>query len=550
MSIPSQLPQLVTAARAGALQALALQAGQVVEGKVLGAASNGGTQVEIKGQLLNLLLPVATKPGTMIQFEVQGSGAQAKLAMHAPAGVVPTPVLAAAAPAQGATVVQVSAQAATPMPAPGAAIAAPQQGAPAASAVAASVAGSVAPTPQAAVAQPQPPIAPTIASVPQAAAPAGQTTAAVPAPALPGAPAGMPPAVPVAAAQRAAGRPQGAVFYPTTSVARTTPVAANPAPVGGAPGMAAPPTAAPSVAATPQAALAQMVQAALPRQHSVAALNATVAAVLGKVPLPEPVVRAARQVLAGQLDLGTAKLEGATLQRAVLRSGVFQEASLARGTPVAAADAKTALLALRQTLTTWLGGQQAPVQAAAQVAPPLRGSVPRARAGEAPAAVDPAAAPEEAGRQLLARTEAALSRLRLHQHASLPDPSGRQSADWSMDLPVLVAGHQTVMQLQIHRDAPDEGKDVVERGWQMRFALNLPGLGEVGAQVSLRGGATGVMLWASEPETAAALEADLGDLREGLAATGLRPGAVIVRQGAPPEPRRPAAEHHLVDATR
>ena len=328
------------------------------------------------------------------------------------------------------------------------------------------------------------------------------------------------------------------------------PTVATPPAAAVAPLAAAAPSA-PALPMTPQAALAQMVQAALPRQDSVAALNATVTAVLGKVPLPEPVVRAARQVLAGQIDLGTVKLEGATLQRAVLRSGVFQEANLVRGgTPVATADTKTALLALRQTLSAWLDGQPAPVPAAAQAAPPLRGGIPRARGGDAPPNVDPAAAPEEVGRQLLERTEAALSRLRLHQHASLPDPTGRQTADWSMDLPVLVGGHQTLMQLQIHRDAPGEGQQATERGWQMRFALNLPGFGEVGAQVSLRGGATGVMLWASEPETAAALEADIAELRDGLAAAGLRAGAVIVRHGAPPEPPRPAGEHHLVDAMR
>jgi hypothetical protein len=177
--------------------------------------------------------------------------------------------------------------------------------------------------------------------------------------------------------------------------------------------------------------------------------------------------------------------------------------------------------------------------------PPLKGITPRARAPEAPP-LDPKAAPEEVGRQLLERTESALSRVRLHQHASLPDAPGRP-ADWSMDLPVMVGTHQTLLHLQIHRDQQGDGEAAPDRGWQMRFAINLPGLGEVGAQVSLRGQATGVMLWASEPQTSAALEAEVPMLRDMLAAS-LTPGAIIVRHGEPPAPAPVSTTGHFVDA--
>ena len=61
------------------------------------------------------------------------------------------------------------------------------------------------------------------------------------------------------------------------------------------------------------------------------------------------------------------------------------------------------------------------------------------------------------------------------------------------------------------------------------------------------GGATGVMLWATERETSEALESDLGALRQTLAATGLRAGAVIVRHGEPPM-QAAAASGHFLDA--
>ena len=63
MSISSQLPQVVVAARSGALQALALQAGQTLEGTVIGPAPNGGTQVQISGQMLNLVVWVKSNAG-------------------------------------------------------------------------------------------------------------------------------------------------------------------------------------------------------------------------------------------------------------------------------------------------------------------------------------------------------------------------------------------------------------------------------------------------------------------------------------------------------
>ena len=234
----------------------------------------------------------------------------------------------------------------------------------------------------------------------------------------------------------------------------------------------------------------------------------------------------------GRLTIEAAKLNGAGLKEAVLNSGVFEEALLAQGQlPTGQPSQKSSLLQLRQALTNWLGPQPL-LTPAGQIAPPIRGQDPRARSSEAPP-IDPEAEPREIGKHLLERTESSLSRLRLHQNASLPDPAVKTAADWSMDLPVLVGTQHTVLHMSIHRDPEQQDQTRAERGWQMRFALSLPQLGEAGAQVSLRGGTTGVMLWASERQTSEALEAHVMALRQTLAELGLRPGAVIVRHGEP-----------------
>lgn len=530
MSIPSQFPAVVATARNNALQALALQPGQVIEGKVLGPAPGGGTQVQIGEQVLNLALPVSAKPGTVLQFEVQTATAgQVRLVIQPqlaqPGSGVVQPVPQAVLPPS--TEIFVS-QAALAVPAGAAPIATGAQP------------GAVSP----------PQVAGTPLPVTQAGAVAGTPTAPVAAAAPLAQGAGQ--AVPlvtgyvqtgavVAAPQLAAGAPI-AVTAPLAAVP-TAAVGGNAVPQPGGSVAPAVQTAVP-VPATPQAALTQMVQTAVQRQDSAATLMTALTAIVGKVALPEQVMRAAQQVLAGRVSLESGGLDGAKLQQAVLRSGVFLEAGLARGTGPVAGDMKGSLLALRQTLVNWLG-QQAPISQAAIVPPPLPGSQPRARQATAGMA-NPPTAPEEAGKMLLDRTEATLARVRLHQSAGLPDPAGKVRPDISLDLPVLIGNYQTLLHLQVSRDGQSNAEHAEERGWQMRFAINMPELGEVGAQVSLRGGATGVMLWASEPETAEALQGELSDLKLALGEAGLKLGAVLVRRGEPAEPA--ARPGHFVDA--
>ena len=515
MVIPSELPQALAAARASALQALGLKAGQVLDAKVIGPAPNGGTQVQVNGQLLNLVLPTLLAAGTPLRLEVQGSGAQLQLAMQVPGATPP------ANPAPMAM---------TPDD-----VGLPQM---AAAQTAQSASSQSLPSTLPAGAPPVPATALPAAAVP----PTGPAAAALPG-AAPAAPAGGQ-AVATAAAPMASAMPAASVAPELAAPLAQAAYRAAPAAVTPSSAIAAEP----ALPNSPQAALSQMVHQEVQRQDTMQALTTALTAIAGRVALPEPVLRAAQAVLAGQVPLSEGALDGAGLQKAVQNSGLFQEAGLAKGTvPSPQTDMKSALLGLRQNLTAWLG-QMATLIPAAAIAPPLRGGVPRARGAEAPP-IDPVAAPEEIGKHMLDHTDAALGRLRLHQHASLPDQASAQApADWSLDLPVLIGQQQSILHLQIHRDAQHQSEAEGERGWQMRFAMALPALGEVGAQVSLRGVATGVMLWAEEPATAAALDSELPSLREALAGIGLQAGSIFVRQGAPLQ-LTPAPSGHFVDSS-
>lgn len=493
------------------LRALALAPGQTVEGRVLGQGQGGSTLVQIGRQAMSLTLPAALPVGSLLTLGVQQGEGRLRLALidsRPPASVTPQQL-----PATSVEISQRPAIQQGPL----------TYGPPAG--VASAGAGVVAP--------------PTGATGLAAgiAAPVAASTAA-PAPAtLAGGPIIAPPSAAVAPSGPALQR-QGAAPYGMTGLA------ANPT--------GSPPSAVSTQGTLPgpqAAALAQMVQQALPGQSSIGALTGMLAAAVGRAGLPEPVLKAARQILDNQLTARDGKIDAGALKSALRNSGIFQEATLAQGSPAAAgADTKSGLLALRQGLGQWLGGQ-AQIAQIAQIPPPLRHVLPRARLAEAPLPDLPEEA-EDLGRLLLERTEGALSRLRLHQHASLPEAQRGSESQWNMDLPIVVGQHQAVLQLQIHHDGGGDANRPEDRGWQVRFATNLPDLGEVGAQVSLRGQTTGIMLWADREDTAMAFSENIEALRASLESAGLKPGALVVRHGAPGEAHAPTATGHFVDETR
>ncbi|HTN64534.1 MAG TPA: flagellar hook-length control protein FliK [Devosia sp.] len=544
MAISSQLPpQLALAIRQGALQTLALQAGQVVEAKVLGATPNGVTQLQIGQQTLNVTLPTQMPAGTLLSLLAQGSGSQQKLVLvqaqaggSPPAQIIPQALTAPQAPIPSGMVAQ---RPAMVLPVPSTVV--QSLGLQAGQRVEARVLG---PGPNGAVQVrigrqmlavnlPTPPPAGTVLPL-QVQGNGAQQVLVL-----------LPPATQTGRVQANA----GAVSQPPVNLGTpSTAPTATPQAIGSAqaqPGSSPPGAPRPS---PPQAALTEMVQAAVQRQDSVSNLITVLAATLGKVPLPQPVMQAAQQVLAANVPL-TAAMDGAALQKAMAASGIFQEAALGQGTPeLARSDLKTGLLTLRNVLVSWLGQAAAIAAPLGPLPPPVRGALLRAKPGGT-GPLDMPDTPIEAGKLLLERTEGSLARLRLHQHASLPDQAvARAPADWSMDIPVLIGGYQSVLQLQIHRDEAGASQQAAERGWQIRFAMDLPVLGEVGAQVGLRGGTTSVRLWASDAQTAQDFEQAVPELVQGLAAAGLRPGIIVVR--ADDSLPNPPATGHFVDALR
>lgn len=508
---------------------------------------------------------------------------------HPPAAQAsqPAPVTALAAPPVtiGQTAVTPVPAASPPLPAPPSVMSNP----PAQQAPPSSAPAPPAPLPTASpTALSAPPVAANVAPAPAGpavvpAAPAASGAARVPAPVpappstLPAVPAGAP-ALTTPAVQQAAATPTTPAASPTpqaSTPSAPSPVPANPQPAPTpqptgsllvaqaapraplnpaqlprtaalqaqpAPSPSAPSPAAPAPVqqpATPAAALAQMVPSALARQASPAPLLSALAVVVANpAGLPEPVMRAARQVLAQQTVIAE-KLTGEQLQQAVARSGVFLEATLARGLPVPA-DAKAALLALKAAIGSFLGATPGATVPAEQAPPPVRGAPPRVAGFELPVLPD---APRDVAHLLHTHTDGALARIKLLQLASLPDVDGVRPAppELRVELPFLLGSELVMAQLQVMQDGGRRQANG-KRGWTMRFALNSAATGEVGAEIGLLGSDVNVALWAADPDMAAELARTLPELEQALAGLGLTPGAIRCRGGVPQSAAQPSGQ--------
>ncbi len=293
--------------------------------------------------------------------------------------------------------------------------------------------------------------------------------------------------------------------------------------------------------------------------------------------MPNAILQVAAQMLG--LRFGGDGQPGAEgLKNAVGKSGLFQEkalaalatagtkgAAMAAGTvPSTSGDLKSSLLSLKTLLQVFLGadaGDEASLQALLagkagghRPSAPRRGALPEGQRPASPT-LDPSAGGAEkalaAGRQLLGQTEAALSRLRLTQFASLSDGkdasvhrSGPATPQIMVDIPIALGRETAVAQFTVERDGGSGAEADTQAAWRVRFAVDMEPLGPVRALIAMRGENVDVQLWAERPETVSLFADHASDLRDGLKRAEFQIDDVRFWTGKPPEARRSGA---LVD---
>lgn len=185
--------------------------------------------------------------------------------------------------------------------------------------------------------------------------------------------------------------------------------------------------------------------------------------------------------------------------------------------------------------------------------PPLRGALPTAQPMAQPS-LPANASMSAAVHKLLGDTDAALARQTLLQVASLPDRADmasprldQASPRWSFEIPFAVPAGTAMAQFEISRDGGNDTEaEAAQRVWRARFSLDIEPAGPVHALVSLTGDKTSVRMWAERPTTALQLQAGTAQLTQALVRANLRPGDIVVREGAPVQ-AAPAAAGHFLD---
>lgn len=182
----------------------------------------------------------------------------------------------------------------------------------------------------------------------------------------------------------------------------------------------------------------------------------------------------------------------------------------------------------------------APTSPSPPLAPPLPGAVPTAQA-PVQATLDLLNRLGHLRLDLLQQTEAALARVHLNQLASQPRESDHRLVEWLFDLPLRRGDAIDLWSARIRRDTDqrNEQREQPAALWQVQLAFDLPGLGPMQAQISLRGECVSTRFWAAEADTLPLLRQQLPALRLGLIAAGLQVGDIDCRHGTLSEPASP-----------
>jgi hypothetical protein len=251
---------------------------------------------------------------------------------------------------------------------------------------------------------------------------------------------------------------------------------------------------------------------------------------VGATTLPPPTVTGNRPATPGAATDGTPATPPpaappSTVQRALDSAGLALPPRAAATLSTAAATAAGA--------TTPASG---PANATGNAPPPFAGVVPTPQA-PVQATIELLNRLGHLRLDLLQQTEAAVARIHLNQLASLPREAEHRLVEWLFDIPVRRGDAIDLWSARIYRDADDktQGAAQTTAQWRIQLAFDLPGLGPMQAQVSLRGERVSTHFWATEAATLPLLRQHLHELRRGMLAVGLEVGEIDCQQGTIPE---------------
>jgi len=201
------------------------------------------------------------------------------------------------------------------------------------------------------------------------------------------------------------------------------------------------------------------------------------------------------------------------------------------------------------TLQTVPGTTKSPLPNNSAPAPPQRGAAVHAQpvaAADLPMIANIGSQINHLRKQL----EGALSRIQLHQLASLPAATDSTDRAWVLELPVRYNDDTQLMHISIDTDESGSNNNgSMQSTWTANLAFDLPDLGAVHARISLHGEQLSTIFWAPSATTAARFQSALPALNDRLATVGFKAPRVQALHGKPPRDISPQADsdQRLVD---
>ena len=147
--------------------------------------------------------------------------------------------------------------------------------------------------------------------------------------------------------------------------------------------------------------------------------------------------------------------------------------------------------------------------------------------------------------ELIRQVEGSIARVQLSQLASIPQDSNAPPS-WTLELPLRHGENVDIVQLRIEKEDAQDG-DEKEARWQITLTLDMPDIGSIYANITVRGEHASTTLWAEDHATVKLIDNNLALLRDALEQHGVKTGEIRCQHGTPSAPLNRQRHTLLVD---
>lgn len=145
---------------------------------------------------------------------------------------------------------------------------------------------------------------------------------------------------------------------------------------------------------------------------------------------------------------------------------------------------------------------------------------------------------------LFKSTDGALSRIQQQQLTALQGEESGKTV-WQLELPIRHQERTDSIEIRIEQQR--SGADKAAHGWTIMLHFDLPALGPMHAQLTLREERLSTIFWAENGPTLQMLHEHIDTLRNSMQQAGLTIDRLVAYQGKPPESSKPAWNQSLLD---